>query len=332
MNLTFAAGSRPQSGPPKGTPAGLASTAPPEPAHAGVNKPMPMPRMVWPAQVSFHPDGTLDMDTLYMSKTLRVIVGLEKADSDLACLPGAEGSGVREAEGDGGGRGGDSKRGIVDEASVSGVRPWHIVEEMYPQPPHGIDGAAEFARRLAEARAPPSPTGLPLQLPLSLPLPPSTVDVPVATPPFTPVGRRIKSPTGSYASSTGRFTSDTMGTSPSVGYAGSPRSLGRSTLSQIARPWPDRDNFVGPTAQPTLRGSPRGYDPVGKGSGNSGVGEESGSTPGGGEGLKSGPRCGMGGAEVFRAYSDKKISEEEFQLWVPKFREYDAQVDKVRFV
>lgn len=324
MNLTFAAGSRPQSGPPKGTPAGLASTAPPEPTHAGVNKPMVMPRMVWPAQVSFHPDGTLDMDTLYMSKTLRVIVGLEKADSDLAGLPGAVG---RETGGGGGG-GGDSKREIVNKASVSGVRPWHIVEEMYPQPPHGIEGAAEFARRLAEARAPPLPVGLPLQLPLSLPLPPSTVDVPVATPPFAPAGRRLKSPTGSYASSTGRFTSDTLGTSPSVGYAGSPRSLGRSTLSQIARPWPDRDNYVGAMAQPTLRGSPRGC----KGSGNSGVVEESGSTPGGGEGLKSGPRCGMGGPEVFRAYSDKKISEEEFQLWLPKFQEYDANVDKVRFI
>lgn len=334
MNLTFAAAAKPRAlrdaskfDTPKVPRRGLSSTPAEYPRTICIDKPVPMPKLLWPRPFHRKADGSMDMSTLCIPRILAVIVGHENSgaiditdDRELETPWGTGSSDEKtRASKTEGGRG---------ETKPFVLKRWHTAEEMYPQPPLGMEGAAEFARRLAESRA-------------VSPAPAPVADA--AIPPLTPHGRRAKSPTGSSPSLAGRHTSEVLGTSPGGGYVGSPRSVGRSTLSQLARPWPDKDSYVGVSAQPTLRGSPRGYTAGGKPWGFGGT--NGGSSSGGGSGSGGGStpvapsavdtsKSVVGGATngvSYPEFESKKMTDQVWKLMEPKFDEYDEQVDQVGF-
>ena len=334
MNLTFAAAAKPRKlrdvskfDFPKATPQGLSSTPPEHPRATCIDKPVSMPKLMWPRPFIRKSDGSIDVDTLCIPKILAVIVGHEKTgaiditdDRDLETPWGNANTEekTRASKAEGG----------LEQTKPFALKRWHTAEEMYPQPPPGMEGAAEFARRLADSR-------------VVSPAPTPTADA--AIPPLTPHGRRTKSPTGSSPSLAARHTSDGLGTPPGAGYVGSPRSLGRSTLSQLARPWPDKDSYVGVSAQPTLRGSPRGYPAGGKVWGFSGSSGGSGSGGSGGSGGGSTPVApaaidtsksagkGITDGMSYPEFERKKMTDEVWRLMEPKYDEYDEQVDQVGF-
>ena len=332
MNLTFAAAAKPRAlrdaskfDAPKAPRRGLSSTPQEYPRATCIDKPVPMPKLVWPRPFRRKTDGSIDIDTLCIPRILAVIVGHE----DTSAIDITDDHDVETLWGDGNPeektRRGKTEEGLEKSASFA-LKRWHTAEEMYPQPPLGMEGAAEFARSLADSRL----------------VPPASAPVAdAAIPPLTPHGRRAKSPTGSSCSLAGRHTSEGLGTSPGTGYVGSPRSVGRSTLSQLARPWPDKDNYVGVSAQPTLRGSPRGYPTGGKAWGFGGSSGGSGSGGSGGSGGGSTPvassapdtlKCvarGATGGMSYPEFERKKMTDEVWRLMEPKFDEYDEQVDQV---
>lgn len=335
MNLTFAAAAKPRKlrdvskfDAPKAPPRGLSSTPPEHPRATCIDKPVSMPKLVWPRPFSRKSDGSIDIDTLCIPRILGVIVGHEKTgaiditddrDPETPWVSGNTEEATPASKAEEG----------LEQTNPFALKRWHTAEEMYPQPPPGMEGAAEFARRLADSRA------------LS-PAPAPAADA--AIPPLTPHGRRTKSPTGSSTSLAGRHTSDLLGTSPGTGYIGSPRSVGRSTLSQLARPWPDKDSYVGVSAQPTLRGSPRGYPAGGKvwgfagssgGSGSGGsCGSGGGSTPVAPAAIDTSNSAGKGAADgmSYPEFERKKMTDEVWRLMEPMYDKYDEQVDQVGFV
>lgn len=312
-NLTFAAASRPRRAPDasnKSAPSGLASTDPPagEGANAVGDKPVYMPRLVDPGPFTRNLDGSIDMRSLCMPTVLAVLTG-HKAVGKVGEQPAPSGGDNNDDDD-------DNDERDDQERPPFHLEPWSVVERMYPQPEPGPEGAFEVARRLAALRARLKASSSP---PPSLPSDPTPPVDPCAT---SHAERRVTSPTRVVAS--GLMTPETLGTSPGAAYCGSPRSLGRQTtvIQHVSRPWPDKDSFVGATAQPTLRGSPRGPGTAGGGFGGGRGG-------GKGDAVAAPPwRSAVRPRGRRRAFL-QRMSDDEWKLMKPKFAAYDEQVNKV---
>ncbi|CAM9486869.1 unnamed protein product, partial [Ectocarpus sp. 4 AP-2014] len=281
MNLTFAAAAEPRNRhrygePPKAPPEGLASTAPPVAKPPGTKRPVTMPKIIWPEQLRWKSNGKIDMRSLDMPFLLKKLLDWRQDHPDVIDITGPPDPYDKDLADDGQleRRKAEAKR-WDDENNVRPyrLREWHAVETKFPQPPHGIEGAAEHARILRKDRK-----KLRRQL--------SAAVESAALLPESGGGsggggggggggddRRQRSPAGSF-SSTGRLLPPEMLLSSSPGaaaYVGSPRSLGR--LCQLARPFPDKNNVVAVVAQPSLIASPRGGMLGGIGGSTGGVGD-----------------------------------------------------------
>lgn len=308
MNLTFAAAAEPRNRhryyeSPRAVPAGLASTTPPPPRPPETQRPLTMPKLIWPEQLRWQPDGKIDMKSLEIPFVLKKLLEWRHDHPDIIDITGpadpSDEKPVDEKELE---RWKAEAQRWDEENDVRPyrLRKWHVVEDKFPQPPHGIEGAAEHARILRKARK-----KLREELAAAAAAAAAAASAPGGTvdpPPFTPGGGsgddfRLRSPSGSASSMSGRPLPPELflGTSPgTAAYVGSPRSLGRlSTLPKIGRPFADKDSYVGVAAQPSLRSSPRGA--YGGGGGRSwGIGG-SGSGGGGDRGDCSGSAgSGMG--------------------------------------
>lgn len=384
MNLTFAAAAEPRTrhrygDPPKAVSEGLASTTPPVAKPPDTRRPVTMPKIIWPEQLRWKSNGRIDMKSLDMPFLLKKLLEWRQDHPDVIDIAGPPDPDDEDLDDDGQleRRKAEAKR-WDDENNVRPyrLRKWHAVEYQFPQPPHGIEGAAEHARILRKARKK-------LRLQLS-----ATGAAAVESAALIPEGgggggggggdRRQRSPAGS-SSSVGRLLPPEMLLSSSPGaaaYVGSPRSLGR--LFQQARPFPDKNSDVAVVAQPSLIGSPRGpksgagsagssrgagaklweagSSSASGGLGDSGSGSGSGSSPGGlvpathtGAATISGRSGGAepgvpptkmkpptvsregGGGKDWAGCERKVMGEEAFALFVPKWREHDNSVDRVRY-
>lgn len=281
MNLTFAAAAEPRNRhrygePPKAPHEGLASTAPPVAKPPGTKRPVTMPKIIWPEQLRWKSNGKIDMRSLDMPFLLKKLLDWRRDHPDVIDIAGPPDPDDIDLADDGQleRRKAEAKR-WDDENNVRPyrLRKWHAVETKFPQPPHGIEGAAEHARILRKDRKK-------LRRQLS-----AAVESTALLPESGGGGgggddRRQRSPAGS-SSSTGRLLPLEMLLSSSPGaaaYVGSPRSLGR--LCQLARPFPDKNNVVAVVAQPSLIGSPRGTKPWGIGGSAGGVGDGRGGSGG----------------------------------------------------
>lgn len=375
LNLTFAAAVEPRNrhqygDPPKAVPAGLWSTAPPTPQPPENQKPVTMPKLIWPEQLRWKRDGRIDMKSFDMPFVLKKLLEWRHDHPDMIDIAGPPDAGDGNFDGDGAPK--RRKAEATELVEKNNVRPyrlrrWHVVEQKFPQPPHGIEGAAEHARILRKARK---------TLRKELAAAAGGTDGAAAAAgvaagaPFAIGGEdfRLRSPSGSVSSMCGRLVPpERLGTSPGTGYSGSPRSLGRSsTLSQFARPFKDKEPYVGVKAQPSLAagayagvktwggsssGVPGGVIVGDGGSGSRGGGGAS--TSGGGRVADSEaltvmkaptvPRRGCAEKAAAAAankkekkkawpeYERKTMGDEAFALFVPKWREYDNSVDQVRF-
>lgn len=365
MNLTFAAAvdprNRHQDGEgPQAVPAGLLSTTPPAPEPPRNQRPVTMPKLIWPEQLRWKPNGTIDMKSLDMPFVLKKLLEWRHDHPDMIDIAGPpdpedddDALERRKAEA--------TKWDENNKVRPYRLRKWHAVEQKFPQPPHGIEGAAEHARVLRKARK-----KLRKELAAAAAAGAGT-DGAAALFAIGGDDFRLKSPSGSVSSMCGRLVPPEvpLGTSPGTVYSGSPRSLGRmSTLSQFARPFKDKDPYVGVAAQPSLKISPRGayvgVKPFGGigvtgtpgGVGDSGGGGSGSGGWGGGGAITSvsggvaeaeavatmKPPSVLRGGETEKAARRKawpedereKMGDEAFALFVPKWRGYDNSVDQVR--
>ena len=314
--MTFAAAAEPRNRQrydesPKTVPAGLASTTPPAPQPPGTPRPLTMPKLMWPEQLRWKANGRIDMGSLDVPFVLQRLLewpGRDHPDViDIAGPPDPEDENLDD-EGGLERRKAEARRWDEEnDVRPYRLRKWHVVEQRFPQPPHGIEGAAEHARiqrrarrarrkELAAAAAAAAAGGGGGGGGGGSVNTPGSADE-----------RRLRSPSGSASSVSGRPLPPELflGTSPgAAAYIGSPRSLGRlSTLPRFGRPFADKDSYVGVVAQPSLRkGSPRG-PPAGTagqwgGSGGGGGGESGGGSGSGGTlgGLVIKPWGGGGGS------------------------------------
>lgn len=360
-------------------PAGLASTTPPAPRPPETQKPLTMPKLLWPEQLRWRADGRIDMKSLDMPFVLRKLLEWRDDHPDIIDIAGPPDPEDKNLEDENEGELLRRKAEAREWDEENDVRPyrlreWHAVEQKFPQPPHGIEGAAEHARILKKARK-----RLREELAAAAAVAAAAAAAAAGTAtraPSTPGSDdfRLRSPCGSASSMSGRALPPELllGTSPGAAYVGSPRSLGRlSTLPKMGRPFADKDSYVGVTAQPSLRSSPRGA--YGSGGGGSGAGRSwgivgsSGSSGGSGRGDRgdgnggstgrstpvaaaaavAGSRGGGGGdgteagsvpekaAKKKKArpeYERTTMSDKAFALYVPKWKEYDNSVDQVTFI
>lgn len=388
MNLTFAAAAKPRNRsrngePPTAHPAGLASTTPPNPQPPETQRPVTMPKLIWAEQLRWKPDGRIDVASLNVPFVLKRLLEWREDHPDIIDIAGPPDPEDEHLSDEDGLERRKAEANKWDEENTGGraagryrLQKWHAVEHMFPQPPHGIEGAAQHARVLRNARK-----KLRKQVASAAAAVAAAAAGTGGAPPSTPgessflVERRhMRSPSGSVSSASGRIPPElVLGTSPaSAGYVGSPRSFGRTlTLSQVSRPFPDRDNYVGVAPQPSLKRSPRagGYQPWGGGGSSgsvSGIGEYgSGSGSGGsayglapgtpvpagaGEGGGGGGGVKAGESAAKRAerkqkkaaakkaksswpeYERKTMDDEDFAEFLPKWEEYDKSVDRVRWI
>lgn len=279
---------------PKEVSAGLQSTAPPTPQPPKKQRPVTMPKLIWPEQLRWKPNGAIDMKSLDMPFVLKKLLEWRHDHPDMIDIAGPpdpeednlddeDALERRKAEA--------AKWDDENKVRPYRLRKWHVVEKKFPQPPHGIEGAAEHARILRKARRT-------LRKELAAVV---AAGADGAAPPFAIGGDdcRLRSPSGSTSSMCGRLVPPELllGTSPGAGYIASPRSFGR--LSQAARPFQDKNPFVGQPPQPSLRPSPRGACPE------------------------------VRRKKPWPEYERKTMGDEAFALFVPKWREYDNSVDQV---
>lgn len=352
-----------------------------------------MPKLIWPEQLRWQADGRIDMGSLDMPFVLRKLLEWRHDHPDMIDIagdPGPEDGNLDDDEELERRKAEAQRWDEENDARPYRLRQWHVVEQKFPQPPHGIEGAAEHARVLRKAR--------------KKELAAEAAAAAAAPPPSAHGGGaddvRLRSPSGSASSVSGRPLPPelelVLGTSPgAIAYVGSPRSLGRlSTLPKIGRPFADKDGYVGVAAQPSLRSSPRSAYGSGGGGGGGGkpwgIGSSGSSASGGGAGSGAGSgikawgsgggtaqwgmdsgggsggnaggstpvaaaTCGRGGGAktgsmakppaaprdgVRKKAAKRKqkarpeferntMDDEAFELYVPKWKEYDNNVDQV---